>query len=276
MFKKLFVFDIETVPDVDCIKNLTNLQSDDTELLRQELENYHLEITNGNNPFPRQLFHKVITISFASVNIELIAGQEVYTLEDVRSGGTQHSSEQELVKGFFNYLEKHFPRIVSFNGRGFDIPVLKYRAMKYGITANKYYNSGDKWNNYSQRYSKDWHCDLLEVLSEYGTSARIKMNEICAILNIPGKIGTSGSQVMELYDQGNILAIRNYCETDVLNTYLIYLRHALHQGLINLKSYNHAVEQVIAFLNQNNHQEHFQEFLAEWEKVAEGNFIFEK
>ncbi|CAD6996579.1 unnamed protein product [Ceratitis capitata] len=80
------------------------------------------------------------------------------------------------------------------------MPVLKYRAMVHGIQAEYFYKAGDKWNSYNQRYSSDWHCDLLESLSDFGASAKVKMNEVCAVLNLPGKTGVDGSQVMDLYD----------------------------------------------------------------------------
>ena len=230
--KKIFVFDIETIPDVEVMECLTGSKTKDISQLRKELEDYHIEVSG--NPFPRQPFHKVAAISFLEADIETCKdGTENYILTDLRTGGTEQSSEEEIIKGFFNHLSKNPPRFVSYNGRTFDLPVLKYRAMKYGVSAPWFYKSGDKWNNYTQRYSLDWHCDLLEAFSDFGASARCKMNEICSIMGIPGKIGTDGSQVTDLYDAGKIKEIRDYCETDVINTYLLYLNFQLHSGNLN-------------------------------------------
>lgn len=270
MLNSLLVFDIETIPDINSCKNLLNVCDDSSvEEKRDALTKYHLEITNGQNPFLRQPFHQIVVISFLLCNISCRNGYEVFTLQEIRSGGTLNSSEKELVKGFFNYMSEKRPRLVSFNGRTFDIPVLKYRAMVHGIQAEYFHKAGDKWNSYNQRYSSDWHCDLLESLSDFGASARVKMNEVCAALNLPGKIGVDGSQVMSLYDSGKMQEIREYCETDVINTYLIYLRFVHHQGRITTESYNKSVEELLLECKKKAHLKKFKE---EWEITCSGKF----
>ncbi len=266
---KLFVFDIETVPDTDVVENLTGSQTKDVLELRKELENYHIEVSGGN-PFSRQPFHKVVAISFLEADIETCRdGTETYSITDLRTGGTENSTEEEIIKGFFSHLSKNPPRFVSYNGRTFDLPVLKYRAMKYGVPAPWLYKSGDKWNNYMQRYSLDWHCDLLDAFSDFGASCRCKMNEVCAIMGIPGKIGTDGSQVSELYDAGKIKEIRDYCETDVINTYLLYLNFQLHSGNLNKENFikcNIELKNYLQSFKDDSSKQHFNEFLTEWKK----------
>jgi len=235
------------------------------------LEGYHLEITQGRNPFPRQPFHKVVAISFLEAEIDADGRQETFLLKDLRSGGEADYDEKRLLQGFFAYFERLRPRLVSFNGRGFDLPVLKYRAMVHGVAAPYLHNAGDKWNSYTSRYSADWHCDLMEVLSDYGASARVKLNEVCSVLGYPGKFGVDGSQVADMFDAGRLEEIRHYCETDVLNTYLVYLRHRLHTGGLSRDGYNRAVADIIAFVEQ--HQDarpYLGEFLEAW-GIASGN-----
>lgn len=269
MHKSLFVFDIETIPDTSVIENLTGSKTKDELLLRKELEDYSIEVSCGN-PFPRQPFHKVVAISFLEAEIEVMRdGTEKYNITDLRSGGTEKSTEEEMIKGFFNHLSKNPPRLVSYNGRTFDLPVLKYRAMKYGVAAPWLYKSGDKWNNYSQRFSLDWHCDLLEAFSDFGASARCKMNEICSIMGIPGKIGTDGSQVTGLFDAGKIKEIRDYCETDVINTYLLYLNYQMHSGTLNKENFlkcNIELKNYLESFAKNDDKKHFEEFLSAWKK----------
>jgi predicted PolB exonuclease-like 3'-5' exonuclease len=269
----LFVFDIETIPDTSCAYNLTGTDERDEVKLREELEAYHLKITDGKNAFLRQPFHKVVAISFLEAEIDRSGGGERFILKELRSGGKENSSEKELLEGLFNYLGKGKPRFVSFNGRGFDLPVLKYRAMKYGISAPWLYGSGDKWNNYTSRYSLDWHCDLIEALSDFGTSARIKLNEVCSILGFPGKFGVDGSKVSEMYDDGKIKEIRDYCETDVLNTYLVYLRYMQHRGEMTVDSYNRSIAEVLSLLdNEQEKRPHLGEFFIAWEDACGGKF----
>ena len=272
--QNLFVFDIETIPDTDSVPNLTGFEDSDVQARRDELERYHLDITGGKNPFPRQLFHRVVAISFLEAEIERTGGidsGEVYHLRELRSGGEAGFDEKQLLQGFFTYFERLKPRLVSYNGRGFDLPVLKYRAMAHGISAPWLYNAGDKWNSYQSRYSSDWHCDLLEVLSDFGASARGKLNEVCSVLGFPGKVGVDGSQVAPMYDEGRIDEIRDYCETDVLNTYLLYLRTMHHRGTVSTESYNLAIADVVSLIeSEGTARPHLAEFLDAW-GVASGN-----
>ncbi|GAT75421.1 3'-5' exonuclease [Ehrlichia ruminantium] len=273
MLSNLLVFDIETVPDVNVCNNLLDNFDDVYGVTerRDALANYHLEITDGKNSFLRQPFHKVVAISFLKASIRKEGEYESFHLQEVRSGGKIDSTEEDLLKGFFQYASSLKPRFVSFNGRTFDFPVLKYRAMVYGIQAGCLYKVGDKWNNYFQRYSIDWHCDLLDYLSDFGTSARIKMNEVCSILNFPGKFGTDGSKVIELYDNDKISEIRDYCETDVINTYLVYLRVMHHQSRITTLSYNQSIDDLLLYLDVSQ-KKHLQQFKLEWNKACSGNF----
>ncbi len=261
----LFVFDIETIPDTDAAPNLTGFTDPDIQARREELSRYHLEVTDGRNDFLRQPFHKVVAISFLEAEIAREGGHEQYTLRDIRSGGMVDANEKDLLTGFFRYVERQKPRLVSFNGRTFDLPVLKYRAMVHGISAPFLHMAGDKWNSYNSRYSLDWHCDLLDALSDFGASARLKLNEICSVLGFPGKFGVDGSQVAPMYDDGKLEEIRDYCETDVINTYLVYLRWQQHRGGLSTAGYNQAVEDVIAFLQQHCQEKpHLQQFLEAW------------
>ena len=263
--QSLFVFDIETVPDVDLVRDLTGCESNDINELRGELTNYHLKITDGKNSFPKQPFHKVVAISFLEAEIIRDSSGEQYVLQEIRSGGTIDSSEQDLIKGFFAHLKKQPPRLVSFNGKTFDLPVLKYRAIKYGIAAPWLYKLGDKWNNYSQRYSLDWHCDLIDAFSDFGASARVKMDELCVLLGLPGKNNIDGSQVSNLFDAKKIDEIRNYCETDVINTYMLYLHYQHHTGNLSGGNFEAAKEDLINYLKMNSDQKsHFREFLLSW------------
>lgn len=264
----LFVFDIETIPDTEAACNLLDIGKEKSiQEIRNGIRDYHLKITDGKNDFLRQPFHKIIAISFAEAEImRNDDGTESYRLTSIRSGGNEESSEEELLRGFFGYLGKNPPRLVSFNGKNFDLPVIKYRAMKYGIQAPWFYNMGDKWNNYSQKYSLDWHCDLLDAFSDFGSSARIKIKEVCSIFNIPCKYDIDGSQVAEVYDNGGLGRIRDYCEIDVVITYLLYLRFNLHRGVISHNSYNAAEEDMALYLSAES-KTHFNEFLEKWEKI---------
>lgn len=272
--QSLFVFDIETVPDTNAVPNLTGFTEPGVDARREELERYHLDITGGKNPFPRQPFHRVVAISFLAADIERDGKHEAYFLKELRSGGKEDSSEADLLKGFFGYIDRFKPRLVSYNGRGFDLPVLKYRAMVHGVSASGLLNSGDKWNSYTSRYSADWHCDLLEVLSDFGASAKCKLNEVCAALGLPGKVGVDGSKVAGMFDNGEIKAIRDYCESDVLNTYLVYLRYQLLTGNLSKEVHNRAVSDVVTLIEgEQEDRPHLGEFIDAWGEACNFEFM---
>lgn len=276
LHQNLFVFDIETVPDTDAAPNLTGETSPDPAVRRHAIEQYHLNATDGKNSFPRQPFHKVVAISFLEADIERDGKSEGYLLKDLRSGGEAGFDEEKLLQGFFTYLERIKPRLISFNGRTFDLPVLKYRAMVHGISAPWLHKSGDKWNSYGYRYATDWHCDLLDVLSDFGASARVKLNEVCAAFGFAGKFGVDGSMVATMIDEGKIDDVRNYCETDVLNTYLVYLRWQLHTGTLNKAGYNAAVADLISFIDaEKDTRPYLGDFMTAWGEASNNTFLLD-
>ena len=271
----LFVFDVETIPDTEATERLLGLEAGtfDAQTLRDSLTQYHLEITNGKNDFPRQPFHRVVAISFLTAEIHRDEEHESFVLRELRSGGREDASERDLLMGFFQHLERIKPRLVTFNGRSFDLPVLKYRAMTHGIAASWLHQAGDKWNHYGHRYSADWHCDLVEVLSDYGASARVRLNEVCSVFGLPGKMETEGADVAELFDAGQLSAIRDYCELDVLNTYLVYLRYMLHTARITLEAHDQAIDEVLAMIeHEGTERPHLTDFRRHWASACHGRF----
>jgi predicted PolB exonuclease-like 3'-5' exonuclease len=266
--QNLFVFDIETIPDLNAARNLLDMKDASDSEVADAIIKYHLKISDGKNSFLRQPFHKIIAISFLQAEIiRDFNGQEFYRIIDIRSGGDLSSSESDLAKGFFNHLKKNFSRLVSFNGKNFDMPVLKYCAMKHEIDAAWLYKTGDKWNNYNQRYSLDWHCDLAEAFSDFGASAKVKMNELCAAFDLPGKIGVDGSMVEGMFYDNKLSEIRDYCETDVINTYLLYLIYQHHTGSLNKESLAKCRDELRKYLDEKSKEKNnFREFLNEWKK----------
>ena len=265
MLRDTLVFDIETVPDACAARRLLGDASLSDLLARDALSDYFLGKTEGKNSFPRQPFHQVVAISYAHLVSEPYDDGMGLELRRIASGGDLESSEKELLEGFFHLIESRTPRLVSFNGRGFDLPVLKYRAMLHGLSCPRWFSAGDRWNGYESRYSQMYHVDLLEVLSDFGASARCSMHEVATALAIPGKLDTEGDDVRGLFESGNLPVIRNYCETDVCSTLLIFLRWQLFQGALNDKNYAHVIQAVYNYLESEvDEKAHFSSFLHTW------------
>jgi 3'-5' exonuclease len=181
--------------------------------------------------------------------------------------GDAASEERELVERFFDGIERFTPVLVSWNGCGFDLPVLHYRALKAGVQATRYWDVGEedtafRYNNYLGRFH--WrHIDLMDVLSAHHSRARSSLADTAALLGLPGKLGMSGAQVFDAWLAADLAGIRRYCEIDVLNTYLIYLRFELMRGRLNRERHAEETERVRALLREST-EPHFVEYLKAW------------
>lgn len=254
----IFVFDIETVPDVASGRRLYNLADQSDREVAEAMFKLRREETDGNSDFLRLHLQRIVAIS---VVLRSRNNLKVWSL------GELESPEQELLERFFAGIEKYSPTLVSWNGGGFDLPVLHYRALLHGVTAAHYWEVGErdssfKWNNYLNRFHYR-HTDLMDVLAGYQSRANAPLDDIAVMLGLPGKMGMEGSQVWDYFQRGELDAIRNYCETDVLNTYLVYLRFELMRGKLTDEQYQMECQLVRDVLQKEN-KAHFKEFLAAW------------
>jgi len=256
----ILVFDIETIPDIPSGKRLYNLDGlsdgDCVKALRTLRRN-----KVGHEFLPHHL-QQIVAISLV-----LSKGQTV----KVWSLGDEVADEKELITRFFAGIDKYMPTLVSWNGCGFDLPVLHYRAMLHGIAAPTYWENGDnqqgfRWNNYLSRFHYR-HLDLMDVIAGYQNKAFAPLDEIAGMFGFPGKMGMSGAKVWDQYEAGDIQSIRNYCETDVLNTYCVYLRFELMRGTLQPSEYVQRIAELKTCLTQDNERTHLQEFLGKMQDI---------
>lgn len=215
---------------------------------------------------PKPIWHRVVAISFVRATIDKAAnGAERYRIEHCRSGGQADWDEQRLLQGYWEYFSGCQARVVTWNGKGFDLPVLRSRAMIYGISAESWFQRGSKWENYTQRYAPDWHCDLMEQLSDYRACSTMSLSDMAAALGLPGKIGGHGSEVEAMMERGEREQVRAYCESDCLNLFVIYVRWALLTGRTDVAGHNEAIESLMACLEkERTDRSHFGQFLDMW------------
>jgi 3'-5' exonuclease len=176
--------------------------------------------------------------------------------------------EPKLISDFFRIIDRYTPQIVSWNGSGFDFPVLHYRALIHGVAASRYWETGEedrdfKWNNYLSRYHSR-HLDLMDLLALYTGRANAPLDDLAKLCGFPGKLGVDGSQVWNLFQEGRLREIRDYCETDVVNTYLVYCRHQLMRGAFSATAYQEEVSLVRNSLSALDGA-HWGEYLAAWQ-----------
>jgi predicted PolB exonuclease-like 3'-5' exonuclease len=257
----ILVFDIETVPDTGGGRRIHGYVGLDDDAVAAAMAEKRM--AEKNTDFQPLHLHRIVAISCC-----LRRGDEfrVWSLGDAAAG------EAELVRRFFDGIEKYRPTLVSWNGSGFDLPVLHYRALLHGVSAPRYWDTGHfdreaKWDNYLGRYQFR-HTDLMDVLALYQSRAYAPLHEVALLLGFPGKLGMDGSKVAEAFRGGQIGAIRAYCETDVLNTYLVYQRFQLMRGQLDAPGYERELQRVRDFLGAGHTLSHWAEFAAAWNAAA--------
>src|ERR1700722_13600528 len=249
-------FDIETVPDTDLGRRLYKLSGLSDEHVAQIMFTKRREETGSD--FLSHEQHRVVAISVVMRSRDSL---KVWSL------GEENSSEKDLIERFFDGLDKFTPDLVSWNGAGFDLPVLHYRSLLHSVTASRYWETGEgdssfRFSNYLSRFH--WrHIDLMDVLSGFQGRGRASLDDVATLLGFPGKVGMHGSQVWDVYLQGGLARIRDYCETDVMNTYLVFLRFELLRGHLNAVEHAREVARVRQLV-QDSTAAHLQEFAAAW------------
>lgn len=252
-----FSFDIETVPDVDFGRKMWQLEDLSDKDVATAMTFKRLQATGSDFlPLHQQ---RVVAISVALRSGDTF---RVWTL------GDREADEAEIIQRFYDGIERYSPELVSWNGSGFDLPVLHYRALKHGIQAPRYWEMGDsdrefRYNNYLSRFH--WrHIDLMDVLAGFQMRGRASLDQIAVMLGFPGKLGMSGDKVWPCWLDGGIDDIRDYCETDVLNTFLVYLRFEHMRGNLDDSALEREFEMVRSTLREMD-QPHLNEFLGAWD-----------
>ncbi|MEO8718972.1 MAG: 3'-5' exonuclease [Burkholderiales bacterium] len=253
----VLAFDIETVPDVDGIRRLYGLPASLPDRDVAEIAFQKRRTQTGNDFLGPQL-HRVAVISCVLREGE---GIKVFSI------GAPDASEKEAIQRFFDGIDKLVPQLVSWNGGGFDLPVLNYRALVHGVAAPKFWDQGDddrdfRFNSYIGRYHAR-HLDLMDVLAMYQPRNNAPLDEVARLAGFPGKIGVGGAQVWQAYLEGRIAEIRDYCEADTANTYLLYLRFQKLRGALAEAQYAKECALLRGTLEKLK-APHWREFLARW------------
>jgi len=251
----VLAFDIETVPDVEGIRRLHGLDAKIPDRDVAEMAFQLRRQATGSDFLPLHL-HRVVVISCA------LRDRDSFKVWSI--GG---KSEGELIQRFFEGVEKYTPQLVSWNGGGFDLPVMHYRGLIHGVKARRYWDLGEedrefKWNNYISRYHSR-HLDLMDLLALYQPRANAPLDALAQLMGLPGKLGMEGAEVWDAYQAGKLAEIRNYCEADVVNTYLVYLRFQLMRGVLDDARHRAECDLVRSTLAKSA-EPHWKEFLAKW------------
>ena len=252
------VFDLETIPDAHGLRRLNDYDTGltDAQVIQAALD--ARQESHGTDFMPLHL-HQIAVIGCVFRDD---SGFRVKTL------GAADDLESALIAGFFKTIDHYTPRLVSWNGSGFDLPVLHYRSLIHGVPAPRYWDTGEddrdfKYNNYISRYHNR-HIDLMDVLAKYNGRANAPLDELAKLCGFPGKLGMDGSQVWKAWSEGRADEVRAYCETDVVNTWLVYCRFRYLRGELDQQAYQAEIDLVRDTLSASE-APHWKEYMATWD-----------
>ena len=254
------VFDIETVPDIEGLRMLHALGPDLSDGEVAQFAFARRRAQAGTDFLPLHL-HRVVAIACA------LRERDTFRIWSL---GTAEDGEAELVRRFFDGIDKYTPQLVSWNGGGFDLPVLNYRALVHGLSASRFWEWGEEdrsfnYNNYISRYHTR-HVDLMDLLAQYQPRNYAPLDDVAQLAGLPGKIGMSGAGVWQEYLNGGIERIRNYCEVDCANTYLLWLRFQCMRGVLTAEHYKRECTQFRDWIGKQD-APFWREFLKRWKSA---------
>jgi predicted PolB exonuclease-like 3'-5' exonuclease len=227
--QSVIVWDLETVPDLAAAARLFDMGDASDGEVREAL----------GTGFPKHPLHKIVCIG------ALVASRqpEGWRVDALGAPHTGERSEAQLIRDFIEKIGQLRPQLITFNGHSFDLPVLRYRAMVNRIPA-----AGVQVRQYFHRYTED-ALDLCDVLGSYVPGAKVKLDDVSKILGLSGKpVGIDGSRVEEMVLAGQIEEVARYCETDVLNTYRVWLVYELFRGAITSEQLDWSERQIREFV----------------------------
>jgi len=210
------VLDIETVPDHE-------LYSPPEVAIGQE------------RPFPPLWAHRPIVIGVLWLD-------ENYAFKRLGVIG-EDLPEPEMLAALARFADEHRPHLVTYNGRGFDLPVIQLRGLRHGVPMRYAY---DKQFRY--RFTDEGHLDLFDFLSDHGAAKVGSLDALAHLVGLPGKVGVDGSQVEGLYNAGQLPLIKNYCLSDVTQTAFLLLRYRLLSGALPVATYRAAASALMEAL----------------------------
>ena len=269
---RYLVFDTESVADGGLVSRVRfpNDQLQPAEAIAQYRSELLEKYQNEFIPYTYQIPVSV-AIGKVTADFELV---DVVVLDDPEF--RPHVITEIFWRGWAKYNK---PTLVSFNGRTFDIPLLELAAFRYGISVPDWFSFNEKaYDQRRNRYNHNSHLDLQELLTNFGAS-RLSggLNLVANLLGKPGKMGIMGHMVQDLYNEGRLKEINDYCRCDVLDTYFAFLRSAVILGQITLPREKELVEQARHFLeDQSEKIPAYIEYLSQWgnwenpwEKIAD-------
>ena len=225
----VIVWDIETVPDLKGYAAANGHEGRGDDEIRAAM----------GDKFPKHIYHSIICIG------ALVAHQEEghWKVDALGAPHVGERTEKALISSFVDRIAELSPQLVTFNGSSFDLPVLRYRAMVHGVAA-----PGLSLRPYFNRYTED-AIDLCDVLASFSFQGKATLHELCRVMGLAGKPdGITGGDVEKFFRDGRVREIAEYCESDVVNTYRVWLRYELFRGRLSQADFGASEAELTNFI----------------------------
>jgi predicted PolB exonuclease-like 3'-5' exonuclease len=154
--------------------------------------------------------------------------------------------EAEILGEFAMLMRKRRPWLVTFNGRGFDLPVIAMRCLRHGIPLRSYYRDPEV----RRRYTADGHLDLMDYLADFGATRASRLDTVAKLCGMPGKVGMDGRDVAPLVEAGRLSEVENYCLCDVVQTAAVFLRVQLLRGELRRQAYLDSMQKLVSTIRE--------------------------
>jgi hypothetical protein len=254
------IFDVETVADGDLIRRV---RYSDAELSAAEaIACYRAELIEqkGKDVIP-VTFMLPISVAVAKVRSD-------FRLDDLTVLDAPEYRPAEIARRFWQGW-RHYgqPAFVTFNGRGYDLPVLELAAYRYGLALPEWFNvEARSFEQARNRYNTTAHMDLMDLISNFSAVRVVGgLNLLANLIGKPGKTEIDGSMIQDMYDSGEVEAINDYCRCDVLDTYFVFLRTRVLLGQLPLDEEQRIVGETKAWLEGQCDDSHaYTHYLKHW------------
>jgi predicted PolB exonuclease-like 3'-5' exonuclease len=226
---RYLVFDIESIADGELVSKIRypgqNLAPADA--VRRYRDELMAKFDSDFIPYTFQVPVSVVVAKVAA-DFSLI---DIVALDEPQF--RSHIITEHFWRGWDAYRR---PTLVSFNGRTFDLPLLELAAFRYGLSLPAWFAVGGKtYEQPRNRYNTEAHLDLHDVLTNFGASRfNGGLNLVANLLGKPGKMDVQGHMVQDLWNEGKLAQINDYCRCDVLDTYFAFLRTMVLLGQFQL------------------------------------------
>ena len=266
------VFDVEAVGDGDLISRVKYSGRDLTPA--EAIATYRAELLDqtGKDVLP-PTWVLPVAVAIAKVSPD-------YRLIDVLTLDAPEYRPWEITRRFWQGWQHYRqPTLVTFNGRGYDLPVLELAAFRYGLTVPAWFNTEAKSFEQSRnRFNCFAHLDLMDLFSNFGaTRVSGGLNLLANLIGKPGKTGIDGSQIQDMHDAGRIEEINDYCRCDVLDTYFVFLRTRVMLGKLSLDDEQQIVAATRRWLEEQAGASpafrHYLDHWGDWDPPGDGHIV---